>query len=100
MFLLISGSNDQEKLRNIFNQLTKYTKSHFENEEKIMRNAKFPLLERHVSIHQELLAQVDAQRKKIENGEDIVISLYHFLRRWLTNHILEEDMKYKNYISE
>ncbi len=87
---------DQTVLEKDIADLVEYTQAHFRSEEEAMRKSAFPLLEEHKNIHAELEEEVLVFKERVKEGkEGIVSDLYLFLRDWLINHILEEDMKYK-----
>jgi hemerythrin len=80
--------------------LIEYTQEHFDYEEKFLEQAGYEFLDHHKKIHKELVQEVMDLRDLIEKNTDGVSSdLYSFLRNWLVNHILKEDMQYKDCLS-
>lgn len=76
-------------------QLVDYTKFHFANEENIMAEANYPKLERHKSQHRQLVEKVEKFHQKFTSqGKRITKEMMEFLRYWLTNHILVDDMEF------
>jgi len=84
----------------ILDELVAYTKVHFTLEESLMRLSHYPDLEAHRKRHRDLVAEVEAMYEKIHNGGgSISFELLHFLRTWLTRHILNEDLRYADHFA-
>ncbi|GHU27685.1 hemerythrin [Betaproteobacteria bacterium] len=85
----------------ILNELVDYTVTHFSLEETMMRLALYPDYEEHCVQHKALVDEVSALQQKIAAGQvAISFELLHFLRNWLTKHIMREDMQYGVYFRE
>jgi hemerythrin len=85
----------------ILNDLADYTRIHFAVEESLMRILNFPGYEGHKEIHEELLHSVQDLQEKVASGKrSIGFELMHFLKKWLTKHIMEEDMQYSSFFIE
>ncbi len=83
----------------IMDQLCEYTKIHFAVEESILRILGYPDYDNHKSHHEMLLKQVQDLRYKMEHEDhSISFELLHFLKKWLTIHILEEDTAYVEHL--
>lgn len=83
----------------IMNELCEYTKIHFAVEESILRILDYPDYAEHKDHHEQLLAQVQVLRRKMETEDhSISFELLHFLKKWLTIHILEEDNAYTEHL--
>ena len=79
----------------ILDQLFQYTHVHFTVEESLMRILGYADYENHKAHHELLIKQVRQLRTKLEiEGHSISFELLHFLKKWLTKHIMEEDMEY------
>lgn len=84
-----------EATAQIMDKLCEYTNIHFTVEESILRILDYPDYEEHKEHHEQLLAQVQELRKKMDSEDhSISFELLHFLKKWLTIHILEEDNAY------
>jgi hemerythrin len=82
----------------ILNQLTDYTRIHFAVEESLMRILNYPGYEDHRDVHEELVQHIVELQEKVASGKtSIGFELMHFLKVWLTKHILEEDMAYSGF---
>jgi len=82
----------------ILEELATYTKIHFAVEESLMRILGYPGYEEHRDSHEELLQQVIELKEKVTAGKSsISFQLMHFLKNWLTQHILGEDTMYTEF---
>jgi hemerythrin-like metal-binding protein len=101
MFVLVRDKGSLATLSDAVAKLIDYTKVHFTDEEEAMEKVNCPFLEEHKEIHANLLEQVLEFQERMEHeGEELRTDLYRFLRDWLVNHILEEDMKYSAYLKD
>lgn len=82
-------------------ELIEYTKTHFTQEETLMKNINYPALTEHVEQHTKLKEQVlDLKQKFSTNKKEICVETILFLKNWLTDHIISEDLKYAPYIKK
>jgi hemerythrin len=87
------------KVRPVFNELVSYTRYHFSSEEKMLEAAAYPALEDHKTAHKSLVAQVGNFSDQIADGKSsTALKLMAFLKDWLTNHILQTDMRYSSHL--
>lgn len=83
----------------ILDRLIEYTKIHFAVEESLFRIFDYPGYEDHHAEHAALLKEAQIMRAKVVSGESKVsFKLLHFLRMWLTEHIMGSDMDYADYL--
>lgn len=79
----------------ILQRLAEYTRIHFAVEESLFRLLGYPEYETHKSHHEQLIDQVERLRAKMQGGNVAnSFEVLHFLRQWLTHHIMEEDKQY------
>ena len=89
----------QAQLITIIGKLIDYTQYHFETEEDIMDEASYPYLLAHQKIHDSFIADVKKfQQRVVKEKELITLEILDFLKNWIENHILSEDMKFKPYL--
>ena len=94
----IEQKHGSDVVLEILAELTDYTKIHFAVEESLMRILGYPGYEEHKDIHDELLEQVSELQKKVASGNTAIsFELMHFLKSWLSKHIMEEDMQYTGF---
>jgi hemerythrin len=82
-------------------ELVDYTKFHFSREEEVYQEYGFDQLEHHKGQHQALIKQVlDVTQDVLKRGpsEELSEEVYYFLRHWLVDHIIDEDLKFKAFL--
>ncbi len=85
----------------ILGRLAEYTRIHFAVEESLMRIFDYPGFEKHKAEHQALVEQVIKLQGKLKAGKaSISFELMHFLKIWLTKHIIESDKQYAPFFLE
>ena len=90
------GSQESQR---ILGELIQYTRIHFAVEESLMRMLDYPNYELHKKHHEMLIEQIYQLHKKLVHGnKSISFELLHFLKKWLTKHIMEEDMEYSPFM--
>ncbi|MBS1190466.1 MAG: hemerythrin-like metal-binding protein [Rhodocyclaceae bacterium] len=97
LFIAIVERTSNEVTIEILDALIDYTKTHFELEEKLMRDAGYNAAEYalHLQQHQAFIAKTsEIARKHLVDGKSISFEVVHFLKRWLQEHILGTDKKY------
>ena len=101
LYEAIIRRTEEQDVGTILAELSQYTVIHFAVEESLMRIFDYPSYEEHKKSHQKLTAQVfELQNKFKYNRESISVEVLHFLRHWLTDHIMGEDKKYAPYLVE
>jgi hemerythrin len=94
----IHQRHGSDAVKSILKDLAEYTRIHFAVEESLMRILNYPSYEEHKEIHEELLQSVVELQDKVDHGKtSIGFELMHFLKTWLTRHIMEEDMQYSGF---
>lgn len=86
-------------------ELINCTVWHFSHEERLMLKHRYTGLENHRALHQELIACACAcakalQQKILAVGNSVSDDDVAYLERWLTEHILTEDMRLGAYVNE
>ncbi|RDH87178.1 MAG: hypothetical protein DIZ77_18720 [endosymbiont of Seepiophila jonesi] len=95
----VGAVEDRKALGSALNTLIDYTLYHFSREERVMLACRYPSFENHKRQHDKLIEQVvNIARRFSEKKENIVKDeLLGFLKNWLINHILKQDMKFCPY---
>lgn len=102
LYQLMSTGQGHDFYGELLAFLTGYIDTHFANEEAFQLKIGYPHLEDHIKRHQyfreKITAFIKAQSAPISNSDLIKLNL--FIKDWLLQHILNEDMKigdfYKN----
>lgn len=84
---------ERREVLRLLTQLIEYAESHFEAEERIMRENRFPGLERHHHAHVRLYEQIFELNAKLQDRSlNPTYDTIAFLRNWLSDHILGNDL--------
>ena len=86
------------KIKGLLDEMTDYADYHFKTEESYFREYHYPLLEEHMNQHNAFIEKVKDFKAKYEAGQSITYRLMNYLRKWLTNHILDSDREYVDII--
>jgi len=88
----------------VLNRLVSYTEEHFRDEETAMEEAGCPenMISAHRKIHEELVRAIFEVTQKLseESPDEALTDVGELLRKWLLEHILNEDMHYAPYVSK
>lgn len=80
-------------------RLKHYIREHFETEEAVMRQCKFPKLQEHIAEHRNFRAKMtELQGQAVIL--DVSAEMVDFLAEWLTNHLAESDRDYVSYLEK
>jgi hemerythrin-like metal-binding protein len=92
----VAGSRTEADLRQIADELIRYTVTHFQHEEQVMLDCGYPDLEAHKFLHERL------QERTIDFRAHLNIvkgpELLRFLKSWWCNHIQDKDKMYTPYL--
>ena len=90
----IKGPSNSKTITQEFEELRAYTVYHFSNEEKYQKSIFYPDLNSHTKEHVRLRKSVkDFQQSLYREGYIPQQNVIAFLKDWLINHVLHEDMK-------
>ncbi|MHB9118382.1 MAG: hemerythrin family protein [Burkholderiales bacterium] len=94
-----SGRMSAHVVEEVLDVLLNYTGYHFAREEEYMRKIGYPDLEEHIVAHFALSRKVEALRLRFFLGErdSVGQETLDLLGDWPHTHILQEDMKYKDF---
>lgn len=100
LFIHFNNGNAQEIILQILDKMVNYSILHLTSEEKYLKEIDYPYIEEHKLMHNSYKQQIILFRNKIRSDNDEVhYELFNYLKDWWTNHILEEDMKYFDFMS-
>ena len=99
-FKRVPSHEKKTKIVGTLNKLFHYFQEHFKNEENYMESLKYDKLEKHKTIHVEIMETLS---QLIRNSasmdiESIEENLTHFIEESLVNHIMNEDKKISYWI--
>jgi hemerythrin-like metal-binding protein len=92
---MLAGKS-KDALGAVLDKLIVYTKTHFAMEETLFRTHGYPQAAEHKKVHEALTEKALALQVDQKAGKSVISApVLDFLRDWLTNHILKQDMGYK-----
>ena len=98
MHRAIHERHSSDVVQEILAKLADYTRIHFAVEESLMRILSYPGYELHKAQHDELIDHMRELQEKVASGRTAVgFELMHFLKMWLTKHIMESDREYSGH---
>ena len=101
LFTYMSEGKAKEKMEDVFDHLTEYTKKNFSAEELMLYRYAYKDIEEHKVEHKKFIEKLEAFKKDFNNSKiTISLEVLNFLKDWLLNHILISDKKYATHISK
>lgn len=89
-------------LAEIIGRLEAYAAGHFAREEELMRNVGYPDYDAHLEEHESFTEWIHTVKRTYrlaaESPFHIGNAVNKHLADWLVNHIMKEDMKYRDFI--
>jgi len=90
----------RQALDKILKELIQYTRTHFADEERLMKTHGYPEYEWHKAKHDRMTQKVlDIQREYQEGKITITLDVMKFLENWIDKHILGTDKQYSPFLS-
>ncbi len=97
----LADGESQDYLAAVLEELINCTFWHFSHEERLMLKYGYKDIEEHKAMHQELIKSArELQYKILHTDKPIADEDIVFLERWLTEHILTDDMRLGAYLSQ
>jgi len=89
-----------DQLKKLINELNQYASEHLEYEETLLNQLDYPDYNNHILKHQLYKETIKRFSDKclLHKEKSVVLSYTQFLYHWWNEHILKEDMQYKNFI--
>lgn len=81
------------EMKQVLAEFFDYMKYHFNDEEDFMRSIDYPNLEEHAKIHKSIIESMVKLITEINNVNEMKGQLVVIAKKWLLEHILQEDMK-------
>ena len=90
----------QDAVGNTVGELLQYTRTHFQQEEELMKKAAYPQLAPHQELHKKFVADIEALQKQAQAGQKAnSVKVLNMLRDWLVNHIQKTDKQYSAHLN-
>jgi len=97
----VMEGDSPDYLAAVLEELVNCTVWHFSHEERLMLKYGYEGTEEHKALHQELIKGAkELQEKILQADKTIADEDIEYLERWLTEHILTEDMRLGAYLSQ
>lgn len=80
-------------------QLNRYAREHFAEEERLMRLHSYPQIDEHMEEHRQFTHRL-FELRRVYLDHDISTELIAMLRTWLEEHVLQTDMGYVPYLTD
>jgi len=94
------AKRDVSGVEDVFQRLQTYTEEHFAREEALQKAIHFPERNAHRDRHEALKWSLQDQYEGFRLRErGSLVSFRTFLRQWLIDHIVDDDMKMKPYLT-
>ena len=88
----VERGDDRAAVKPVLNELLQYALTHFQHEEKLMRERGYSHLAEHMALHEDFRRQARIWRGEASSvaGHDLL----KFLKQWWVGHIQSEDKHY------
>jgi len=97
----VTEGDAPDYLAAVLEELINCTAWHFSHEERLMLKYGYKDLEEHKIEHQELVNSArELQQQILQAGKLVADEDLEYLERWLTAHILTDDMRLGSYLSQ
>lgn len=99
-FISYKGGNPGQRLRECLSFLEQYVLYHFQAEEAFQVECGYPGYLEHRAEHASLKMQFRFQGTKLNSSgfsRESIDGFYDFMRNWVSDHILNEDMRFASY---
>lgn len=88
-----AGGQSTKDLLTVLTRLVAYAETHFQHEEALMTQRQYPRLAHHHEQHERLYAAIYQLNEKLAaNTLSVDRETMRFLKHWLVDHILQEDL--------
>ncbi|MFP4488126.1 MAG: bacteriohemerythrin [Bacteroidales bacterium] len=98
---IIAGGVQDTDISDIFFRLTHYFEQYMIREEINMKELNYDSTDSHIRMHKEFIDRIIAFRKGYEDGDrDIYNDMYFYLEKWFDDHMMVDDRRAVNFISD
>ncbi len=85
-------------MRRILAELASYTSTHFAHEERLFTQYSYSESASHRNSHSSLVTQLKELQQQFDSGVPISIKTFSFIKKWLTEHIMKDDLAYSEFL--
>ena len=95
IYAIIKMRKDNATIVSVVEELSEYSKTHFNDEVEQMIKFQYPYLKEHKEEHNQFIKELDNMKEMIQRQSNLLnVQLLNFIKDWLINHIMKSDMKY------
>lgn len=96
----VFAANGQPDYRTAAMQLYSYTRTHFAEEEALMRSVNYPDYPTHAQMHTAMISRLNAISEHIGKNEFKNAEISAFMNEWLLQHIAQHDAQIAAYVRQ
>ncbi len=87
----------QQEFKYMIDHLRNYVKDHFQTEDKLMEDIKYPEREEHIKMHNDIIEEINNTLKSCTDLRTLKENLQLLMSNWIKDHICEEDKRYSKW---
>ena len=100
LYVAMENKDNRLALAQIINNLIRYSKEHFTEEEKCLYDTGYPNYEKHKKQHQLFIDKIEQFAADYNYGKYLLhFDILMFLKNWVLQHILIADKEYGDYLN-
>jgi len=96
----LTDDMSEQYIKIILMELFNFTREHFSDEEKMMKEIGYPKIDKQRQLHDELITKLSKMSVKSFDTSQSVLGFKKFIYDWIIDHILIHDMDYFYYNQE
>ncbi len=100
LFDAMSKGQSKKIIDGLLIELAEYGINHFANEERYFKRYNYPSAKAHIEAHEAFKQTVNDLIESQKTGNNVSLKTLHFVREWVSNHILEMDQAYATFLQE
>ena len=94
LYSAMRSGRSKDAIGSILDELADYTKTHFADEERLMKESGYEGFDEQKRAHEALISTVIETQRKYRSGTALGQEVMNFLKDWLVNHIQGMDKRY------
>lgn len=100
LYVAMENKDDRLALAQIINNLIRYSKEHFTEEEKCLYNTDYPNYEKHKKQHKLFIDKIEQFAADYNSGKYLLhFDILLFLKNWVLQHILVADKAFGDHLN-
>lgn len=101
LYASFGSNNNKKEIKKNLKELVDYTVFHFGNEENYFKKFGYKDTPGHIEQHKKFVGKIEKFADEFEDGDSTVsLDIINFLKDWLINHILKNDIRYVPFLKE